>query len=181
MQIDSRLLSGRGNNESLFPSLTLLRSGTGVEGGGEEGMGMLGSLGCFSGSSDCRWVQTTHLLTTAGAVCSKSGCRFSHIVHWSCYHFAAHCRADRHLTLALDMCCLQREVDVQFIFFYNHFVMTAHKLLVSAAAPVNHVFYGCCPEDHSGRGLLCQLQAKLLMLVTVIELHPWTIPQLSFT
>lgn len=49
-----------------------------MEGGGDKGMGMLGSQVCFSGSSDCRWDKLLLLIAT-GAVCSTSGCQFSHI------------------------------------------------------------------------------------------------------
>lgn len=49
-----------------------------MEGGGDKGMGMLGWQGCFSGSTDCRWDKL--LLIATGAVCSTSGCQFSHIV-----------------------------------------------------------------------------------------------------
>lgn len=107
-------VSAEVRKESLFPVLTFLRSGIGVERGGQEGTGTLGSQGCFSGSRDSRWDKSlvpSHSRSILQQVWLPV---FSHSHCWGHYHFATHHSADRYLALAPGMFRLPRKTDIWF-------------------------------------------------------------------
>lgn len=114
MQIISRVCISRGKNKSLFPALTFLRSEIGVESGGQEGVGTLGSQGGFSGSSGRQWDKLLVPCHSRSSLQQVWLPVFSHSHCWGHCHFATHRSADRYLALAPGMYWLQRKTDIRF-------------------------------------------------------------------
>lgn len=139
MQIVFRLLSSRGKNKPFFPVLTFLRSAIRMEGGGEEKDRAAWLAGLFFWEQWLLMGHVTCLLITAGAVCGKSGCQFFSHCHWTLIILVSIVAQS---LLSLQACACFREKET-YDFFYNHFVTAACKLLVSAPAPIHHVFHGC--------------------------------------